>query len=192
MILAPLFGGLKQPPVKADKFPLAFCSYDDLMNQLRESLLQNGYREQSSSPEVTLYVKPVWLSTLECFAIIRVAELSDELLNTMNDRITEILTEYYHGKRITDTVNMISVICVDRITPAFRKLLNSPAQQGLKNGRLPVGVSFGGKNVYVAKQTDGFAIGKYKRMRKQLFSLMNLSDSAKEQPDLPQKHPDNT
>lgn len=69
---------------------------------------------------------------------------------------------------------MISVFCVDRITPAFQKLVNSNVQQGLKNSRLPVGVSLGGKNIYIARQKDGFAITKYKRLRKEFIDIMHL------------------
>ena len=71
---------------------------------------------------------------------------------------------------------MISVFCVDRITPDFQKLVNSNVQQGLKNVRLPIGVSFGGKNIYIAKQKDGFAITKYKRLRKEFIDIINLQN----------------
>ena len=71
---------------------------------------------------------------------------------------------------------MISVVCVDRITPDFQKLVNSNVQQGFKNGRLPVGVSFGGKNIYIARQKDGFAITKHKRLRREFIDIMDLQN----------------
>ena len=114
--------------------------------------------------------------TLACFTIIRVPELSDELLDSANESITNILNKYYGCKTITDTINMISVFCVDRITPAFQKLVNNNVQQGFKNGRLPVGVSLGGKNIYIAKQKDGFAITKYKRLRREFIDIMDLQN----------------
>ena len=86
-----------------------------------------------------------------------------------------MLNEYYNEKIITDKINMISVFCVDRITPTLQKLLNSNIQQGYKNGRLPVAISFGGKNIYIAKQKDGFAITKYKRLRKQFLKILKQS-----------------
>ena len=103
-------------------------------------------------------------------------DLSDELLDSANESITNILKAYYGCETITDTINMISVFCVDRITPDFQKLVNSNVQQGFKNGRLPVGVSFGGKNIYIAKQKDGFAITKYKRLRREFFDIMDLQN----------------
>lgn len=184
MILLPIFGGLKQKPVKAEKVPLVFASYNELLDFLNERLVQKEYKTQKVTPilpegEITVYVKPVKIWTLSCFTIIRVPELSDELLDSANESITNILTEYYGGKAITDTVNMITVFCVDRITPAFQKLVNGNVQQGLKNGRLPVGISFGGKNIYIAKQKDGFAIAKYKRLRREFIDIMELKNTDK-------------
>ena len=181
MILLPIFGGLKQKPVKAEKVPLAFASYNEFLDFLQMRLLQKKYQLQKTVPispdgDVTVYLRTPKFWTLACFTIIRVPELSDELLDIANDSITNILEEYYGCETITDTVDMISVFCVDRITPDFEKLVNSNIQQGFKNGRLPVGISFGGKTIYIAKQKDGFAIGKYKRLRREFIDIMDLQN----------------
>ena len=181
MILLPIFGGLKQKPVKAEKVPLAFAAYNEFLDFLQMRLLQKKYQLQKTvqiSPDgdVTVYLRTPKFWTLACFTIIRVPELSDELLDIANDSITNILEEYYGCETITDTVDMISVFCVDRITPDFEKLVNSNIQQGFKNGRLPVGISFGGKTIYIAKQKDGFAIGKYKRLRREFIDIMDLQN----------------
>lgn len=179
MILLPIFGGLKQKPVKAEKASLIYASYDELLDFLQKRLLEKEYKKQNEahvSPdgEVAVYLKPSKFWTLTCFAIIRAPELSDELLDNANESITNTLNTYYGCETITDTINMISVFCVDRITPAFQKLVNSNVQQGFKNGRFPVGISFGGRKIYMAKQRDGFAITKYRRLRKEFVSIMDL------------------
>ena len=184
MILLPIFGGLKQKPVKAEKMPLVFASYNEFLEFLQMRLLQKKYKLQKNVPispagDVTVYLRTPKNWTLACFVIIRVTELSDELLDSANESITNILNEYYGCETITDTINMISVVCVDRITPDFQKLVNSNVQQGFKNARLPVGVSFGGKNIYIAKQKDGFAIKKHKQLRSEFIDIMNLQNISK-------------
>lgn len=179
MILLPIFGGLKPKPVKAEKVSLPFTSYDELFAFLQERLLEKDFRLQKTvsilaNEEATLYLKALKKCQLTCFVIIRAPELSDEMLDTTNDGITDMLNEYYGSKAITDTVVMTSIFCVDRITPAFKKLLNSNLQQGLKNNRLIVGISFGGKNLYIARQKDGFAVAKYKRLRREFINIMDL------------------
>lgn len=178
ILLGWLWRDIKTPPTRADKIPLPFCSYDETKKALQDSLEVFKYNKQGEMTKdnqvtVTLYMKQFKSNEKDCFAIIRTSELTDMTLNIANDSITDILNEYYHSKIITDKINMISVFCVDRITPALQKLLNNNIQQGYKNGRLPVAISFGGKNIYIAKQKDGFAITKYRRLRKQFFTILN-------------------
>lgn len=179
MILCPLFGGLKQKPVKAEKILLPYDDYMVFEKIMENSLIDNNYIKQkkitfNGMGDIVLYIRHTKIWTLDCFAIVRISELSDEIIKNANDSITEILTEYYSGKKITDTVNMISVFCVDRITTSFQKLVNGNIQQGFKNGRLPVGISFGGKQIYIAKQKDGYAIAHYKKLRKEFLDVMQL------------------
>lgn len=178
MILLPIFG-LKQKPVKAKKIAVHFDDYNSLEKHIQESAQNNGYTQQPSltfldDGTLTTYVKPNGLWKKDCIALIRISELTDDILNSANDAITESLKAYYAKERITDTVDMITIFCVDRITPTFQKLVNSNIQQGLKNGRLPVGISFGGKSIYIARQKDGFAITKYKKLRKEFLKIMDL------------------
>ena len=177
-ILLPVFG-LKQKPVKADKIPFIFDNFQKFSSFLEKTATQNGYQAQPALPtnersNVTVYIRSRKLWALDCIAIIRVPELTDEILHAENDKITEILINYYGTERMTDWISMISIICVDRITPAFQKLVNSNIRQGFKNFRLPVGISFGGKSIYIAKQRDGFAIGKYRKLRKEFLKLLAI------------------
>ena len=48
---------------------------------------------------------------------------------------------------------------------------------------LPVGISFGGKQIYIANQKDGFAIAKYKKLRKEFMKIMNLTKEQRIKPD---------
>lgn len=193
IILCPIFGGLKQKPVKAEKVLLPYDDFKVFESFIEHSLKRRYYIKQKNSlfcetGNVTVYTKSSKFWTLDCFAIIRISELSDEILEIVNDKITEILTEYYNGKTITDTVNMISIFCVDRITPTFQKLVNSNIQQGLKNGRLPVGISFGGKKVYIAKQKDGFAIAHYKKLRREFLDVMGFTEEQIEKTSNPKRN----
>ena len=184
MILLPIFGGLKQKTVKAEKLPVLFASYSDFWDFLQTQLLQKGYQIQgtesiSKDADVTVCIKPSKQWTLTCVTVVRVLALSKELIEDANESITNILGEYYGGKTITASINMISVFCVDRITPSFQKLMNSNMQQGFKNGRLVVGLSFGGKNMYIAKQKEGFAITKYKRLKKEFLNIIGVQNTNK-------------
>ncbi len=177
VILLPVFGGLKQTIVRAKKNPITFISYNEFLDFLQKRLFQNKYEIQKtisilSNGEVIVYLKRQKNRTLTYFTIIRVPQLSEKILETANESITNTFNELYSCKTITDSVNMISVFCVDRVSTTFQKLVNSNVQQGFKNGRFLVGVSFGGKNMYIANQKGGFAIAKYKQLRKEFMNII--------------------
>ena len=175
IVLMFAFGGFKQKPAKAEKFELKASDFQELSAFLNKAFTTKGFKKQGfkkwdEDKCVSLYLKQGKYSygvyNLHAYALVRVPELTDELLDTVNDRITDIMNEYYNGERITDVVRMPTIVCVDRITPTFQKMVNSNIEQGIKNIRLPVGISFGGRKVYVAKQEGGFAIAQYRKLRK--------------------------
>lgn len=181
VVLIAVFGGFKSKPVKAEKFELNACDFNDLRGFLDGALLMRGFKKEGCNEwdgdkQVSLYLKKGLYSSgvynIHAYALVRVPELTDELLDTVNDRITDIMNEYYNGERITDVVRMPTIVCVDRITPTFQKMVNSNIEQGIKNIRLPVGISFGGRKVYVAKQEGGFAITQYRKLRKEFIDVM--------------------
>lgn len=177
IILLFIFGGLKQKKISAEKIPVNFRNYDTFMSFLHSPLAEHNYFEQKSvllkaGGEIRLYIRPE-RKILECFVIIRVFELSDELIELANDSITDILSEYT-GSVITEDVNMISVFCVDCVNPVFQKLLNSNLQQGIKNGRFLAGISFGENEMFLSRQKGGFAIQKYKKLRRAFLDIMRM------------------
>ena len=180
VILQLIFGGINPRTEKPEKIALKVGAYDEFSSNLETTLLNAGYSKTGVYPvmqdgSVMLYSKLGGADTLDCFSIIRIAELTEEAIEAANVALTDVFTRDSNGKRITKTVNMISVFCVDRITQSFNGMINGNVEQGLKNGRLPVGISFGGKNVYIGKQRDGFAILKYRRLRKEFLALMESS-----------------
>ncbi len=178
MILLPLFG-LKQKPVKAEKLAVSFNDYNSLEKHIQASAQSNGYTQQPGltfrgDGTLVTYIKPNGLWKENCITLVRVAELTDDILDAANAAITGSFKAYYGKEQITNTVSMISIFCVDRITPTFQKLVNGNIQQGFKNRRLSVGISFGGKFIYIAKQKDGYAITKYKKLRNEFLKIMQI------------------
>lgn len=165
---------------KPYKYPLGYPDFSSLETFITDAVTKNAYARQADTffepdGKTTLFIKSAGLWKIDCIALIRTKELTNEVLENANDSITEALYKYYGKEKITDTVSMISIICVDRITPAFQKLMNSNVEQGIKNFRLPTGISFGGKQIYIPRQDDGFAIAKYKKLRKEFMKIMNLT-----------------
>lgn len=176
-----IFGGSKQKPVVAERLTSPYQSYEEIVNRIKSSLTIQKYEMQpayslNNLGELTLFVRKRPMK-LDCFAVIRVPELTEELENLVNETISTSLLRYYgydRTEQITDHVSMTALFCVDRVTAAFQKLVNNNIQQGLKNSRLPTGISFGSNTVYIARQKDGYAIMEYKRLRKEFLAAMDL------------------
>ncbi len=173
---------IKPEPVKPDKAPLPYQNFEALHEHLQHVLGESQYQ---SHPSITLddrstmwiYTKDQKLWELDCFVVIRLPDLGEGFMDDVaNDAITEFLMGYYQKDQITASINMMSFVCVDRVTSAFYEFINTPLEQGMKNGRLLAGASFGGKILYVSKQEDGFAIAKYKRLRKEFLRIVGVDD----------------
>ena len=172
----------KPKPVKADKIPSTYNTYDKLKTFLHNSLTEKTYNIQKQTKfdndgDFIVYTKSSKLWVLDCFVIVRIDELTDKTIDITETLIAEMLIEYYGSSKITDAVNVTLLFCVDRVTTPFSELLNSNLTQEYKKGKLFAGISFGGKNIYIAKQKGGFAIANYKKLRKEFFNIMNISDN---------------
>lgn len=182
MILIPIFGHTLQKKIPAKKIPLPYRNYDELINIAERSLERKQYLKQQpvkfDDKELTLYIKSTKIKLSECFVIAKVSELCETDLEQFDAQIFDILTNYFDREVITDTFKIILVICVERITPSFQHFVNSNIQQDIKARRLPVGITFGSHQIYIAQQKDGFAITNYKHLVKEFTDIMQLEQSA--------------
>jgi len=182
IIIISLVGGkIESKPVKAEKFKMNINEFDELKAFLEESLIQTEYTKKkevvkNEQSTVTLYARNNRTGWLECFSLIRVDEWTNEIEEIIDNELEKLVEQYCNEGKRYRKISMIIVICVNRITPAFQKLVNGNIQQGLNQFRLPVGISFGGKQIYVAKQKDGFAIMQYKRLRKEFLDIMGIEE----------------
>ena len=173
---------IKPEPVKPDKAPLPYQDFEVLDEHLRQVLGQSQYQSHSGivlddQSTMWIFTRKHKLSELDLFTVIRTSELQKDFMDDVaNDAVTEFLQGYYQKGHITDSINMIALVCVDRVSPAFYEFVNTPLEQGIKNGRFLAGATFGGKILYIGKQEDGFAIAKYKRLRREFLRVVGVPE----------------
>lgn len=172
------FVGLSSKKVKADRFSCAFEDYDVWEEHLLKSaalFCYQPYREEKlAEGKLVLCINNLQNDPISCISIIRTRQLSDDLSEQANDRITDLLKEYLHCNTIRSSVDMISIFCVDRVSPAFYSLVDGHMVQGFKNGRLVAGISFGGKQIYIGNFTDGYGKRKYQKLHQQFIAMAGL------------------
>ena len=173
---------IEPEPVKPDKTPLLFQDFETLDEHLRQVLGESRYQSHpgivlDDQSTMWIFTRKHKLSELDLFTVIRTPELQKDFMDDVaNDAVTEFLQGYYQKGQITDSINMIALVCVDRVSPAFYEFINTPLEQGIKNGRFLAGATFGGKILYIGRQEDGFAIAKYKRLRREFLRVVGVPE----------------
>ena len=169
---------IKPEPAKPEKTPLPYQDFKALDEHLRQVLGESQYQSHSGitlddQSTMWIFTRKHKLSELDLFTVIRTSELQKDF---MDDAVTEFLQGYYQKGQITDSINMMAFVCVDRVSPAFYEFINTPLEQGIKNGRFLAGATFGGKILYIGRQEDGFAIAKYKRLRREFLRVVGVPE----------------
>lgn len=184
MLLMVVFGGVKPKPVKAEKHPIKFNDFSSFKSFLENSVFKINYElfknYVDDEKEFNLYVNKTSHKSLSCYYLVKVPELTDKLLDDLDNNLSETLEEYYGKPNTRDTIDVISIFCVDRVTPSFQKLMNTNMQQDYKKGILVTGISFGGKSIYIAKQIGGYGVLHYKKLREDFIKLMGIEENPEE------------
>ena len=173
---------IEPEPVKPDKTALPYQNFETLDEHLRQVLGESQYQSHpgivlDDQSTMWIFTRKHKLSELDLFTVIRTSELQKDFMDDVaNDAVTEFLQGYYQKGQITDSINMMACVCVDRVSPAFYEFINTPLEQGIKNGRFLAGASFGGKILYIGRQEDGFAIAKYKRLRREFLRVVGVPE----------------
>ncbi len=170
--------GIQLPKTKSDRFRFSSCDFQQLSAAIMNA---NKYAEFSdpvklecnSDDSVQIQYMKNW-KKLYVFELVRTNELTFEKLTSY----TELFWEYVCGLapniKLYD-IHLIQCICVDRITTDFRNFTENNVEQDFGRYQLPVGISFGGNTIYVAKQKGGAFIAKYKHLRKIFMKILSVS-----------------
>ena len=160
---------------KAEKYKTNVSSYEQFLSMAQESLGGDGFarvQEQAFAEyQMTLYGKKSKFANVNCVLLIKASEITNEIIDDSNEVYVRWLEESY-GKK--NHVSLIAIVCVNRINSAFRKVVDTEPEQDFDKSRFIAGLSFGGKSVYISQQKSGFAILKYKKLKRVFFRLFGF------------------
>lgn len=179
LVISILLVAGKDNKAKADIFYLGEQSFDEWIEAFVSTIAAYGYQlvhSVNDDPDYSfnLYIQEQSQEPLSCIIIVKTHELSDSIIDCVNDKITDPLRTYLNCKTIRTSVDMTVVFCVEKVTPAFYRLVNCHMAQGPKNGRLIVGISSGGKRIYVGSFKEGFGKQKYRKLRENFIAMARL------------------
>ena len=137
-----------------------FCFFDCV----GKSLLDHSYNQIESLEleecEIFLYAKQKKKKELNLFVIIKSNVLTECIIQSSNDFITSVLIEKFNRNinKIANSINVISLFCVNRVSNEFNSLFSEGVEQGIRNGRFIAGISFGKNGLYISQANSNFLI----------------------------------
>jgi hypothetical protein len=150
-------------------------NYEQFETMLIEQLNNNGFSDIINIPNglgcSMKYVYKTTFNTLQIIMLLRVEELSENIQDNYYQCFGEFI-QNNHADNISKDFEIIHCVCVDRITPSFKSYIEKHVEQPYGRYHLPVGVSFGGRTVYIAPQKGGFFEVKYHELFKILKQIL--------------------
>lgn len=176
LILFYLFYYRKSQAKKAKKYKLRQSTFAEFADFIARKMEQNGYvcygqSQYNSYATLTLYMRGGH-GQADCLALLRQTELTSDISQWADAELLRLIQKYFCQKTLRAEIRMTTIICVDRLTPTFQTIVNNGAAQKIKSYRLPVGISFGGKKIYVAQFTGFFGDFEYKQLAENFIEMM--------------------
>ena len=173
---------------KSSKYKIKTNDYSKITKYFCDKFKENGYEEfkkySCDSYEVNYSLKREKNCT-HVVGILKFDELDEQIyLDYDEARFGDFGNYLIETEKINvrKDINVIYIICVNKVTKYFSKYTESNVEQEIRRYHLPIGISFASKTLYVATQEDGFAKGKYKKIKKEFMSY--VEDLIVEQNDI--------
>ena len=167
---------------KPQKYVIPFSSFDSFFEKAHKSFESKGLKQISvfkkDDYELYLYATQFKKTNVDFVLILNTEEFNENIWEDSLEAYVNSVPSFY---RKTLNLNLITMICVRRITPDLRSILNFNAGflQDYSKGRFLSAISFGRKNLYVSEQKGLVGKIKYKkaksRFKKYFDFLFNFS-----------------
>lgn len=174
-ILMFMFGNIKPP--KPDKYLLKQDNYLDFSNYLNKRILLNDYQEIYREKNLRIY-KKIIKKNKHYIIDFKTEEFTEDIYNDLYDnKMVPIMEKDLKEmqNRMYRSLHVIYIISVDRITSYFNSFIEG-LDQDIRYFSLPVGISFGGKKIYIANEIKGFEISQIKRKKKEIKMILELEN----------------
>ena len=160
-----------EPPLP-DRYRLNQETYPDLSAAYSEKLLLDEYILAGEIPnalgcDMTLYLRRGFLG-IDCFLFLRADEYSQEMEDSYGSLFWDYLCRC-HPDAAGQEVSLLSLVCIQHLTPAFETRVHANIQQVQGRYHLPAGVCFSDKTAYIPPQKGGRYKSRYKAMREILL-----------------------
>lgn len=166
---------------KAAKYALRYDSFPLLRNGITEKLhalcflhLATVQRPDGATLELLLKEQGAGYT---CVAFLRQTVVQEASITWAEQEITAALQSHFKKQILREKISLLLFICVDRVSPTFYKIVDGGAEQSFKTFRLPVGISFGGKKIYVPHLKGSWGEREYRLLLQSFTELLDWPEA---------------
>ncbi|MGI6361247.1 MAG: hypothetical protein ACOX05_02945 [Bacillota bacterium] len=157
-----------------EKHILTAKNFEMFQARLEEDLYDQDFEKSEEflgqNYKMTLYYKED-LNNFYTFALVKTEELTEDIYESYLNKYNEYIegTNWSVGFK---NIHLIHCVCVQRINKTFREFLYEEIENYVGRYQLPIGISFGGRGLYIPVQKGTLFPGKYKKLKKLFMSLV--------------------
>lgn len=161
--------------VKVMKHKLApITDVQKFIGTFQAGVLESGYSShgciyQDDSFTMEVYTKD-GLSTYECLALVRTAELTESIQGKADDAFGGFLDGIKIGFK---AISLIAIFCVDRPNAVLQKFVCENNDQNFDAYKFSAGIILNENEVYTADIKDAPGVAKFRRLKKQFLTLID-------------------
>ena len=169
---------------KRERIPLKIKSFNATLEFFDERAKELGYQkrdkfEVSYKSETYAYALDKEKSGTTLLFLNRIDEMDTKSVQLFGEAINKYISENFNGV-INKPVSVISVMCVDRITPPFYKFVDNKEVNRLVYYQFPAGISLGGKKIYVGTSKELFLLSRFMKVRDEILNFLNVNPELNE------------
>lgn len=150
----------------ADRFPGNWKNFEELNTHIEKNInhgfhFYEEYKFNVKEGVYTYLCEYEEKCKLDILQIIHVSKMTTEKISWLNLYFQKIITDYFGREKVEVPMTLTFILCVEKSTDLFRRIIDTQIQQIEERSVLPIGISFENGNVCFTRTdgTEDFVVG---------------------------------
>lgn len=150
----------------ADRFPANWKNFEEFHLHIERNIgygyhFYEEYKINSREAVYTYLCEYQEKCKLDILQIIHVSKITTDKITWLNLYFQKIITDYFGRENIEVPITLTFILCVEKSTDLFRRIIDTQIQQIEERSVLPIGISFDNGNVCFTRTdgTEDFVVG---------------------------------
>lgn len=150
----------------ADRFPGYWKNFEELNLYIERNMsygfyFYEEYKLNAKEVVYTYLCEYQEKCKLDILQIIHVSQITTDKITWLNLYFQKIITDYFGRENVEVPITLTFILCVEKSTDLFRRIIDTQIQQIEDRSVLPIGISFENGNICFTRTdgTEDFVVG---------------------------------